>query len=88
MIKEMGYTPKHRALTAEENAIEVLIAYETSGSEKAKTLVEQMYGEKKMDVERVLIAKHSIIAAMQGDIGRFFGLVGLTSFTKKVAQRG
>ncbi|WP_435625711.1 type 1 glutamine amidotransferase domain-containing protein [Flagellimonas sp.] len=88
MVQEMGYVPKYRMLTSEENAVEVLIAYETSGSEKAKTLVEQMYGEKKMEVERVLIAKHSIIAAMQGDISRFFGLVGLTSYTKKMAQKG
>ncbi len=87
MIQEMGFTPKYRTLTAEENAVEVLIAYETKGSSKAKNLVEQMYREKKVEIERVLIAKHSIIAAMQGDLGRFFGLVGLTSYTKKIAER-
>ncbi|MEM9077758.1 MAG: type 1 glutamine amidotransferase domain-containing protein [Bacteroidota bacterium] len=87
MIQEMGYIPKYRELTPEENAVEVLIAYESYGSSEAKALVERMYGKQEMEVERVLIAKHSIIAAMQGDIGRFFGLVGLTSFTKKVSQR-
>ncbi|PRX54909.1 type 1 glutamine amidotransferase domain-containing protein [Flagellimonas meridianipacifica] len=88
MVQEMGYTPKYRALTPEENAVEVLVTYETSGSRKAKALIEQMYTEEKVEIERVLIAKHSLIAAMQGNIGRFFGLVGLTSYTKKIAQKG
>ena len=87
MVKEMGYTPKHRILTAEENAVEVLVTYENSGSKKAKDLIAEMYIEKSMKIERVLIAKHSIIAAMQGDIGRFFGLVGLTSYCKKMSKR-
>ena len=28
MIKQLGHTPKHRPITAEENAIKVLEAYE------------------------------------------------------------
>ena len=87
MIQEMGYPPKHRVLTGEENAVEVLMKYEKEGSKKAKALVEKMYVEEQLEIERILIAKHSLIAAMQGDIGRFFGLVGLTSYTKKMSQR-
>lgn len=87
MVIEMGYSPKYREITAEENAVEVLIKYENNGAREAKELVKSMYTEKELEVERILIAKHSLIAAMQGDIGRFLGLVGLTSYTKKIAER-
>ena len=87
MIQEMGYTPKYRKLTAEENAVEVLMTYGSQGSSSAKNLISNMYEERELEVERMLIAKHSIIAAMRGNIGRFFGLVRLTSYTKKVAEQ-
>jgi len=86
MIQEMGYTPKHRVLTAEENAVEVLKAYETLGAKEARALVETMYTEKKLKIDRILIAKHSIIAAMQGHIGRSVGLVRLTAYVKKMSK--
>ncbi len=88
MVQELGYTPKYRVPTAEENAVKVLIQYEAGGSQKAKALVGQLYAEKELEIARILIAKHSLIAAMQGDIGRFFELVGLTSYTKKMSERG
>ncbi len=88
MVKEMGYDPKQRVLTAEENAVYVLKKYETDGSRKAKALIQQLYVQEELEIERILIAKHSLIAAMQGDIGRFFGLVALTSYTKKMAGKG
>ena len=87
MIQEMGYTPKYRKLTAEENAVTVLQTYDAKGSRSAKNLISNFYNQHELEVQRVLIAKHSIIAAMRGDIGRFFGLVRLTAYTKKVAQR-
>lgn len=87
MIQEMGYTPKFRELTPEENAVTVLQIYDAKGSKKAKSLIADFYNQRQLKVERVLIAKHSIIAAMRGDIGRFFGLVRLTAYTKKVAKQ-
>lgn len=86
MVNELGYTPKYREITNEEHAVTVLKVYETSGSKKAKELIEQMYVNDKNEVSRILIASHSIVAAMNGDIGRFFGLVGLTSYTKKMSR--
>ncbi|WP_222984209.1 type 1 glutamine amidotransferase domain-containing protein [Flagellimonas meishanensis] len=88
MVQEMGYTPKYRKLTPEENAVEVLNTYEASGSQKAKALIDTMYRDKHVELERILIAKHSLIAGMQGDIRRFFALIGLTSHAKKMAERG
>ena len=38
-------------------------------------------------MSRVLIAKHGIIAAMQGKIGRFISLTSLTSYAKKKSNK-
>lgn len=85
MIEQMGYTPKYRPITGEENAVQVLLAYESQGTDQAKALIEQFLVEENEPVDRVLIASHSIIAAMKGEIGRFFGLIGLTSYAKSKA---
>ncbi|MEH6537717.1 MAG: type 1 glutamine amidotransferase domain-containing protein [Psychroserpens sp.] len=82
MITQLGYTPKHRQITAEENAVKILEVYANHGSEKAKTLIETMVSQENKPMAREFIASHSIIAAMQGDIGRFFDMIGLVSFAK------
>ncbi len=87
MVWEMGYSPKYRSLTGEENAVKVLMTYEAEGAQKAKALIKRMQVEEGLEMERILIAKHGLIAAMQGNIGRFFGLVGLTSYAKKMSKR-
>jgi len=85
MITQMGYTPKHRERTAEENAVEVLSMYEHHGSQKAKELIVDMYKAENKPIARELIAIHSVMAAMRGELGRFFSIVGLTSYAKKIA---
>ena len=84
MVLELGYEPKKRQITPEENAVNVLNVFETRGSSQAKAMIKTMILAEKKEIERILIAKHSVIAAMQGDIGRFFRLVGLTSYVKKM----
>ena len=86
MIKQLGYTPKYRQITGEENAIKVLEVYESNGSKKAKALIETMASQDNKPMARQLIASHSIIAAMQGDIGRFFSLVRLVSYAKSKSK--
>ncbi|WP_299436673.1 type 1 glutamine amidotransferase domain-containing protein [uncultured Aquimarina sp.] len=86
MIAELGYTPKYREITAEENAVNVLKVYDAEGSKKAKELIKQLYASENKPLSRILIAKHGIIAAMQGKIGRFFSLVGLTSYAKSTSN--
>lgn len=83
VIKQLGYTPKYREITAEENAVSVLLAYHQQGSEKAKKRIEKMLQNEEKSIDRLLIAKHSIIAAMKGDVSGFFDIVGLVSFIKK-----
>ena len=83
MIRQMGYTPKYREITAEENAVKILSTYEAQGSKKAKEMIMKMSTQEKKRIDRMLIAKHSLVGAMNGDIGRFFNMLGLTSYTKK-----
>jgi len=87
MITQLGYRPKYRQITAEENAVKVLAVYENDGSEKAKALIETMASEENTQMSREFIASHSIIAAMQLDIGRFFSLIGLISYTKNQSKK-
>jgi putative intracellular protease/amidase len=82
MIYQMGFTPKHRQSTGEENSGKILLAYQKEGSAKAKKLINKLLIEEKLPVDRLLIATHSVIAVMEGKIGRFFDLVGLVSHVK------
>ena len=83
MIKQLGYKPKYREITDEENAVKVLAIYETQGSQKAKEMINRMVVVEKKPINRVLIAMHSIVAAMKGDVNRFFDIIGLVSYAKK-----
>ncbi len=86
MVEQLGYTPKYREITGEENAIKVLELYEAEGSEKAKALIEQIVAVENKPLFRILIAKHGIVAAMQGKLGKFFSLIGLTSYAKSKSK--
>ncbi len=83
MIKQMGYTPKNRETTDEENAEKVLSIYKSKGKNKAKETIEKLILQQKKPFKRILIAKHGIVAAMKGEIGNFIDLIGLVSFAKK-----
>lgn len=83
MIKQLGYIPKYREITAEENAVHVLSIYHQQGSEKAKEMIKKMMVIEEKKINRVLIASHSIVAVMKGDIGQFYDMIRLVSYTKK-----
>ena len=83
MIRQMGYTPKYREITDEENAEKVLSLYRASGKQKAKELLEKLILVDKKPVKRDLIASHGIVAVMKGEIGSFIDMIKLTSFAKK-----
>ena len=88
MIEQLGYIPKHREMTDEENAVRILSVYKKQGKQDAKKLIETMLIKEKKPVNRVLIAKHSIIAVMKGEVGDFFNMIGLVSFVKKCESEG
>lgn len=82
MITQLGFEPKYREITAEENAIEILMVYESNGSKKAKEAIERIGTIEDKSIARELIAMHSIVAVMDGRIGKFFDIVSLTSYAK------
>jgi putative intracellular protease/amidase len=86
MISQLGYTPKYREITAEENAIKVLQIFEEGGSEKAKIYIDKLLVKENKSIDRMLLAQHSVIASMKGKIGRFFSILGLVSYVKQKSQ--
>ena len=82
MITQLGHTPKYRQITGEENAVRVLEVFETHGSRKARELIDELSAAKDKPIARELIAIHSIMAAMNGQPGKFVSLVSLTSYAK------
>ncbi|WP_298896460.1 type 1 glutamine amidotransferase domain-containing protein [uncultured Psychroserpens sp.] len=87
MVKQLGYTPKTRPITGEENAVSVLLTYEREGIDKAKALMEHIMHGKEEPMSRLLVTKHSIIGVMQGDVKRFTNILRLASYAKKLDSR-
>lgn len=86
MVTQLGYAPKYRETSGEENAVKVLQVYFDEGSDKAKELIFDISTVQKEPLSRQLIAMHGIVAAMQGEIGRFFSMVRLTSYANSVSE--
>ncbi|NQZ77392.1 MAG: type 1 glutamine amidotransferase domain-containing protein [Ekhidna sp.] len=82
MITQMGYTPKERVITGEENAIHVISNFHEKGYSSTKTMISEMV-DSQMKMNRTLIGMHSIVAAMQWKIGTSFQLVSLLHYAKK-----
>lgn len=82
MIKQMGYEPKKRVITPEENAIKVLKSFEDQGYEAAKELITKM-ANNSLELNRELLAVHSMVAAMQWNVARSSRLIGLLRYAKK-----
>ena len=87
MIKQLGHTPKYREITDEENAVKVLAMYENEGLQKAKELLKRMAVDEKKPINRVLIATHSIVGVMKGEMGRFYDMLSLTKFAKQCESK-
>ena len=88
MVRELGYKPKYREVTGEENAMRVLLVYAAEGSQQARALISHIADVKREPLARELIAVHSLVAAMRGEPGQFIGLVRLTSYAKSVSNDG
>lgn len=85
MIAAMGYTPKKRIVTREENTIEILGIFQKHGYEAAKMRITEMAAGK-TEIHRTLLAMHSIVAAMQWDFKKSYNLLGLLSYTKDITE--
>ncbi len=86
MIKQMGFKPKSRILTPEENAIQILENHEDHGYVAAKELITEM-ADSKLEMNRTLLAMHSIVAAMQWKVNKAFQLVGLVKHAKSEEEK-
>ncbi|WP_276392166.1 type 1 glutamine amidotransferase domain-containing protein [Eudoraea chungangensis] len=82
MIQQLGYTPKHREPTDEENAVEILLTYKYNGKEEARQRLKQLVVEEQKPLNRVFIAQHSLVSAMKGEVGNFFNMIGLVAYAK------
>jgi putative intracellular protease/amidase len=86
MVQQMGYTPKERIRTSEENTVDILSIYETKGYDQAKLAIEDALIRQKIPIDRMLLAVHGVMGAMQWDPGKFYDVLGLASHAKSVSE--
>ena len=87
MIHQLGYRPKHRQITSEENSVAILLAYHSKGKSAAKQQIEELLKKDTKAVDRILLLKHSLMAAMQFKIGDFYSVASLASHAKKYQEK-
>ncbi|MEM9391344.1 MAG: type 1 glutamine amidotransferase domain-containing protein, partial [Bacteroidota bacterium] len=81
VIRQIGYEPKERKITAEENAITVLKTYETDGYAKAYEAIDHFCSTNPRSIDIELLAVHSIVAAMGLNISKSVELIQLLRFS-------
>jgi len=87
IIEQLGYEPKPREVTAEENAIQVLEMYESEGYTEAKMIVSKFYSSHKTPVDRELLAVHSLLAAYRLNFVKSVNLIQLLRYSKLLVER-
>lgn len=81
VIEQMGFEPKMRDITIEENTISILEKLEAEGYSQAKGAVDKFCASDAMSIDRRLIAMHSIVAAMDFDLKKALNLTRLLSYS-------
>jgi putative intracellular protease/amidase len=81
VIEQMGYVPKQRIITTEENTTSVLEKLEAHGYIQAKVAIDNFCKHDVMSVDRRLIAMHGIVAAMDFDLKKALNLTRLLSYS-------
>ena len=82
VVEELGYEPKPRIKTPEENSIQLLLTYESFGKEAAmKTLAQQPES-----YQRILIVMHSIVSFMEFKLGKGIDLLMLARELKQLSE--
>ena len=83
VIEQMGYVPKQRIITTEENTISILGKLEAEGYSQAKGSIDKFCTRDAMSVDRRLIAMHGIVAAMGFDLKKAVNLTRLLSYSNR-----
>jgi len=83
MIKQLGYLPVKRQITAEENTLSLIATYEDEGVQQAKAKITSLLSNEEQSFERILLVIHSMVYAMQWEIGKSIDMIRLLSFAAK-----
>jgi putative intracellular protease/amidase len=83
VIEQMGYVPKQRIITPEENTISVLEILEAEGYSQAKEAIDEFCTRDARSIDGRLIAMHAIVAAMDFDLTKAVRLTRLLSYGNK-----
>lgn len=86
MIKQLGYEPVFRAITAEENAVLVLTTFHQQGYDSAAKLVTSLTHDNPMAIDRNLVLMHAIVEAMKFDFINMIDLTRLVSTIKSAQE--
>lgn len=87
MVRQLGYMPKQRTITGEENALAILHTYETKGAIASRVLIKQIIQDKKQNVSRALLIDHGAIAILEADLKKFYDLLGLASYANEIENK-
>jgi hypothetical protein len=77
IIRALGYTPKVRTITPEENSVTLLAVYKELGYTQAKQHIQN----NQVDYQELLIIMHAIISFMQMEISQGTDLLLLADTT-------
>ncbi|MEW6999730.1 type 1 glutamine amidotransferase domain-containing protein [Colwelliaceae bacterium BS250] len=80
MIEQLGYHPVKRQITAEENSISIITTYEDEGIQQAKAKITAMLSNEEQSFDRILFAVHTVVYAMQWELGKSIDMLRLLSF--------
>ncbi len=87
MVQQMGYEPKYRPSTGEENTVRVLSIYEDKGLAASKETIKSMLGKEQKTIDRGLLARHSIMAVIRGKLSDFYDIIRLAYFVKQYESK-
>jgi len=81
VIERMGYVPKQRVITQEENTISILETLEAEGYQQAKVVIDRFCTRDVASIDRRLLAMHGLVAGMQFDGVKVVKLARLLSYS-------
>lgn len=88
VVQQLGYQPLVRERTSEEISIDVLIALEKHGYEKAQAHLLAIFKKPNASINRDLIAMHALVAVMSHKPGKSVDLLRLLYEAKRLAGEG
>lgn len=86
MVRQLGYSPVARAITAEENTVTVLSMYQSQGYSKAKATLNDLLDVEGQPIDRNLLAMHSLVAGMQWHLSETVDMVRLLAYAKSQSK--